>query len=67
MCERTAVSAEEEQRHRRNRARITYPSQVLPWLFISGVEPAQDEKVLSDLEMTHVITLTADPDKVLIP
>jgi hypothetical protein len=41
--------------------------QVLPWLFISGVEPAQDEKVLSDLEMTHVITLTADPEKVLIP
>ena len=67
MCERTAASAEEEQEQRRARARRTYPSQVLPWLFISGIEAAQDQEVLCQIGVTHVISIVANPDKVRVP
>jgi len=67
LCERTAASVEEEFQQRRARSAHMYPSQVLPWLYISGVEPAQDSKVLSDLNMTHVLSITADPEKVRVP
>ena len=67
MCERTAASLDEEHQQRRERARHIYPSQVLPWLFISGIEAAQDHQVLRDLGMTHVLSILADPDKARVP
>jgi len=67
LCERTAASHEEEMQQRRTRMRHTYPSQVLDWLFISGTDAAQDQKVMADLEITHVLSVLADPDKVRVP
>ena len=67
LCEPTARSAAEEHQQLRARRLHLYPAMVLPRLFLGGVESAEDRKVASDLGLTHVLTITADPHAVDVP
>mmetsp|Transcript_58023 Transcript_58023/g.136270 ORF Transcript_58023/g.136270 Transcript_58023/m.136270 type:complete len:524 (-) Transcript_58023:284-1855(-) len=67
FCEQSAASRDEEFKRLRERRLHIYPSQALPYLYIGGLESAQDPQVHSDLKIRHVISILADPNRVRPP